>query len=122
MPNTISLSYSTTMLFCPTNQLVTKLLSIFYSEILKSIFFFCRPPPPPPPPPTGFYFCLPADKATAESVKNNSHTDLEKQTAIASKDKGFSLTKLSLCQILATLVKPPHISASLTLLTTMVCV
>ena len=37
----------------------------------------------------GFYFCLPADEATMKSVKNNSPTDLEKQTAIASKDKGL---------------------------------
>ena len=59
----------------------------------------------------GFYFCLPADKATAKSVKNNSPTDSEKQTAIASKDKGLFLTKLLLCQILSTLVKPPTVSA-----------
>ena len=39
-------------------------------------------------PPTAFYFCLPADKANAKSVKNNSPTDSETQTAIASKDKG----------------------------------
>ena len=37
----------------------------------------------------GFYFCLPADEATVKSVKNNSPTDSEMQTAIASKDKGF---------------------------------
>ena len=37
----------------------------------------------------GFYFCLPADEPTMKSVKNNSPTDSEKQTAIASKDKGF---------------------------------
>ena len=97
-----------------------KLLLTFYSEILNSIFFFCCPPPPPPPP-TGFYFCLPADKATAKSVKNNSPTDSEKQTAVASKDKGPFLTKLSLCQILTMLVKTPPISASLALLVT-VCV
>ena len=115
MPNTISLSYSTTMLFCPTNLLVTK--TTFDLQLRNSEFYFLFLSPPP----TGFYFCLPADKATAKSVKNNSHTDSEKQTAIASKDKGFSLTKLSLCQILATLVKPPHISALLSLLT-MMCV
>ena len=34
-------------------------------------------------------FCLPADKATAKSVKNNSPTDSEMQTAVASKDKGI---------------------------------
>ena len=39
----------------------------------------------------GFYFCLPADEATVKSVKNNSPTDLEIQTAVASKDKGFFL-------------------------------
>ena len=50
--------------------------------------------------------CLPTDEATAKSVKNNSPTDSEKQTAVPSKDNGFSLTKLSLCQILTTLVKP----------------
>ena len=60
----------------------------------------------------GFYFCLPADEATVKSVKNNSPTDLEKQTAIASKDKGLFLTKLLLCQILTTLGKTPPISAS----------
>ena len=69
----------------------------------------------------GFYFCLPTDKATVKSVKNNSPTDLEKQTAIASKDKGLFLTKLLLCQILTMLAKPPPILTSLTSLMT-VCV
>ena len=32
---------------------------------------------------------MPADEATAKSVKTNSPTDSEKQTAVASKDKGF---------------------------------
>ena len=38
-------------------------------------------------------FCLPADKATVKSVKNNSPTDSEMQTAIASKDKGIFFDK-----------------------------
>ena len=84
-PNTISLSYSTTMLFRPTNPCAKKLPSKFYFEFLYSIFFFL--PPPPPPPPWVSIFCLPADEATAKSVKN-SPTDSEKQTAVASKDKG----------------------------------
>ena len=59
-----------------------KFLLTFYSQILHSFFFLL-------PPPMGFYFCLPADKATVKSVKNNSPTDLEMQTAVASKGKGF---------------------------------
>ena len=84
-PNTISLSYSTTMLFRPTNPCAKKLPSKFYFEFLYSIFFFL--PPTHPPPPWVSIFCLPADEATAKSVKN-SPTDSEKQTAVASKDKG----------------------------------
>ena len=68
------------MLFRPTSLLAT-----------KTTFFFPSHPPPP------FYFCLPTDEATAKSVKNNSPTDSEMQTATASKDKGF-LTKSLLCQ------------------------
>ena len=37
--------------------------ALLYFEILNSIFFFLLPP-------MGFYFCLPADEATAKSVKN----------------------------------------------------
>ena len=48
-PNTISLSYSTTTLFRPTNPCAKKLPSKFYFEFLYSIFFFL-------PPPMGFYF------------------------------------------------------------------
>ena len=66
-------------------------------------------------------FCLPADEATMKSVKNNSPTDSEKQTPVASKDKGLLLTKLLHCQILTTLVKTPPILASLASLT-LVCV
>ena len=63
MPNTISLSYSTTMLFRPTNPCAKKLPSKFYFEFLYSIFFFLPPPPPPPPPPPhptphGFLFSV----------------------------------------------------------------
>ena len=58
----------------------------------------------------GFYFCLPADEATAKSVKNNSPTDSETQTAVASKHKEFFLTKPLLCQPITTLVNPPPIS------------
>ena len=111
MPNTISLFYSTTMLFCPTNLLTTKITSDFLLQ--HSEFYFLFPvTPPPPPPPMGFYFCLPSDEATAKSVKNNSPTDSEKQTAVASKDKRLFLTKLLLCQILTMLVNPPPVSAS----------
>ena len=46
-----------------------------------------------------------------KSVKNNSPTDSEKQTAVASKHKGLFLTKLSLCQILTMLVKTPPVSS-----------
>ena len=46
------------------------------------------------------------------SIKNNSPTDLEKQTAIASKDKGFFDKALAL-SILTTLVNAPPILASL---------
>ena len=56
--------------------------STFYFEILNSIFFSLSPP-------WVSIFCLPDDKATAKSVKNNSPTDSEKQTAVASKDKGL---------------------------------
>ena len=48
-PNTISLSYSTTTLFRPTNPCAKKLPPKFYFEFLYSIFFFL-------PPPMGFYF------------------------------------------------------------------
>ena len=59
-----------------------KLLSTFHFEILNSIFFFCHPP-------WVSILCLPADKATAKSVKNNSPTDSEKQTAVVCKDNGI---------------------------------
>ena len=59
-----------------------KLLSTFHFKILNSIFFFCHPP-------RVSIFCLPTDEATAKSVKNNSPTDSEKQTAIASMDNGI---------------------------------
>ena len=51
--------------------------------------------------------------------KNNSPTDSEKQTAVASKDNGiFSLTKPLLCQIPTMLVKTLPISALLASLAT----
>ena len=50
--------------------------------ILNSTFFFCCPQ-------QVSIFLLPTDEATAKSVKTNSPTDSEKQTAVASKDKGF---------------------------------
>ena len=109
--------YPTALLRCsalPTRAR-QKLLSTFHFKILNSIFFFLLPP-------WVSIFCLPADEATAKSVKNNSPKDSEKQTAVASKDNGiFFLTKPLLCQLLTTLVKTPPASASLTSLA-MVCV
>ena len=111
-PNTISLSYSTTVLFCPTNPCTKKITFSFPLRNSEFYFLFLWPP-------WVSIFCLPADEATAKSVKNNSPTDLEKQTAVASKDNGiFFLTKPLLCQIPTMLVKTPPISASLALLAT----
>ena len=85
-PNTIFLSYSTIALLRPTNLRETKITFEFYFEFLNSIFFFLSPP-------TVSIFCLPADEATVKSIKNNSPTDSEKQTAIASKDKATFFDK-----------------------------
>ena len=79
-----------------------KPLLTFHFETLNSIFFFCHPP-------WISIFCLPADEATMKSVKNNSPTDSEKQTAVASKDNGIFYTKPLLCQIPTTLVKTPPV-------------
>ena len=69
------------MLFCPTNPCAEKITFDFYFIILNSTFFFCCPQ-------QVSIFCLPPDEATAKSVKTNSPTDSEKQTGVASKDKG----------------------------------
>ena len=78
------LLYSTVLLccFCPTNLLTTKIVFNLLLRNRELYFFFLLPP-------MGFHFCLPADEDTMKSVKNNSPTDSEMQTAIASKDKGF---------------------------------
>ena len=82
MPNTISLSCNTIALFCPTNpHTIKNYLHLLTSKFLILFSFFCRPT-------CISIFCLPTDETSAKSIKNNSPTDSEKQTAVAFKDKG----------------------------------
>ena len=108
-PNTIYLSYSTTVLFCPTNLCATKTTFDFLLRNSELFFLFSVTP-------HGFLLSVcPLTKPPRNLSKNNSPTDSEKQTAIASKDNGiFFLTKPLLCQIPTMLVKTPPVSALLT--------
>ena len=88
------------MLFCPTNLRTTK--TTFDFLLRNSDFYFLFSVTP-----HGFLLSVcPLTKPLRNLSKNNSPTDLEKQTAIASKDYGiFFLTKPLLCQIPTMLVK-----------------
>ena len=82
--------YPTTLLSCfalPT-RMRQRLLSTFHFEFLNSIFFFCCPQ-------TGFYFLFARRRSHRKICRNNnSPTDSEKQTAVASKDKGTFFDKV----------------------------
>ena len=78
-------------------------LTIRTMEVVYSIFYQS-----PPPPPMGFYFSVCPLTKPPQNLKNfNSPTDLEMQTAIASKDKGNFFDKAFTLSKPTKLVKSP---------------
>ena len=88
--------YPTALLCC---FAVTKITFDFLLRISEFYFLFSAPPPPPPPHHHhhhhhGFLLSVcPLTKPPRNLSKNNSPTELEKQTAVASKDKGTFFDK-----------------------------
>ena len=107
-PNTISLPYSTTALFCPTNPCAKKSTFDFLLRISDFYFLFSATP-------TGFLFSVcPLTKPPRNLSQILSHRFGE-----ANKDNGiFILTKPLLCQKQSMLVKTPPVSVLLASLAT----